>query len=55
MNCILMDVRTTYLIVPNGGVITWVTLIFVINVVKFKRLKIIRFLQQLVHKTSYSG
>ena len=42
MNCILMDVRTTYLIVPNGGIISWITiLVFVIDVVKLKRLKII--------------
>lgn len=52
MNCILMDVRTTYLIVPNGGIITWITiLVVVIDVVKLKRFEIISSFYTLHHKT----
>ncbi len=55
MNGILMDVRTTYLIVPNGGIITWITiLVVVIDVVKLKRFEIISSFYTLHHKTSYS-
>lgn len=55
MNCILMDVRTTYLIVPNGGIITWITIfVVVIDVVKLKRFEIISYFYTLHHKTSYS-